>query len=366
MSRQRFTRREVLKAASRLGGLVLLSSPLLSCLGRDEPTPTPAPTPAPTPSPSPVPATSPVGTPVVAGARPAGTLSLVQTQDRAEGVAQALALLRTNLVRGKAVTLKPNFNTADPAPGSTHADTLRALVLAVWEMGASEVTLAERSGTGNTRQVMEQKGVFALANELDFEVVNLDEAGPDAWVLLRPPDAHWKDGFRFARIYLEAECVVQTCCLKTHAYGGHFSMSLKNAVGMVARTGYPYMTELHNSPHQRQMIAEINTAYSPALIVLDGVDAFVRGGPDVGERVNMGVILAGTDRVAVDAAGVALLRLQGTTPEVSAGPVFDQAQIARAVELGLGVRSPEEVAFVTDGPGDEALAASVREALLAS
>jgi len=33
-----------------------------------------------------------------------------------------------------------------------------------------------------------------------------------------------------------------------------------------------------------------------------------------------------------------MLRLFGTTPEVSQGPIFKQEQIARAIELGLGVK----------------------------
>ena len=35
------------------------------------------------------------------------------------------------------------------------------------------------------------------------------------------------------------------------------------------------------------------------------------------------------------------------SPEVSQGKIFDQAQIARAVELGLGVESPDEIELVT-------------------
>ncbi len=67
----------------------------------------------------------------------------------------------------------------------------------------------------------------------------------------------------------------------------------------------------------RQMIAEINTAYSPALIPLDGIESFTNGGPSHGRKVETGVILAGDDRVAIDATGVAILRLLGATPEVS-------------------------------------------------
>jgi uncharacterized protein (DUF362 family) len=68
--------------------------------------------------------------------------------------------------------------------------------------------------------------------------------------------------------------------------------------------------------------------------------------------------------VALDAAGVAVLRLHGTTPEVRRGPVFGQAQIARAVELGLGVGRPEEIRFITDDPGSAEYASSLEPILL--
>ncbi len=290
-------------------------------------------------------------------------VALVSTKDRGEGVRKAIDLLGVKSFRGKSVVLKPNFNTADPAPGSTHNDTLRSLILALHQMGARQITLAERSGPADTRIVMQQKGVFELAQELGFKVVNLEELGPEGWVKIEPKDSHWSQGFLFPRIYLEAESIVQTCCLKTHAYGGHFTLSLKNSVGLVPRRGYPYMQELHSSPHQRQMIAEINTAYSPDLVVLDGVEAFVDGGPHRGTRVEAKVMLAGTDRVAIDAVGVAVLRLLGTTPEVSRGPIFEQEQIARAAELGLGVSSAKQIQFVTGDDDSEALAARVKDIL---
>jgi uncharacterized protein (DUF362 family) len=137
-------------------------------------------------------------------------------------------------------------------------------------------------------------------------------------------------------------------------------LSLKNSVGLVAKSvpgeGYNYMTELHNSVNQRRMIAEINAAYSPALVVLDGVEAFLNGGPDVGEKVEAGVILAGADRVAIDAVAVAILRDLGTTANVRRGPVFQQEQIARAVELGLGAPGPEAVTILTENTDGQSYA----------
>jgi len=291
-------------------------------------------------------------------------VALVSTGDRGEGVRQVIDLLGVKSFRGKSVVLKPNFNTADPAPGSTHNDTLRSLVLSLQQMGAKQITLAERSGPGDsTRAVMEKKGILRLAQELGFNIVNLEELGPEGWSKIEPKESHWGQGFHFPRIYLEAESIVQTCCLKTHAYGGHFTLSLKNSVGLVPLKGYPYMEELHSSQYQRQMIAEINTAYSPDLVVLDGAEAFVDGGPDRGTKVEAGVVLAGADRVAIDAVGVAILRLLGTTPEVSRGPIFEQEQIARAAELGLGVSSAKQIQLVAGDAESEAFAAQVRDIL---
>jgi len=292
-------------------------------------------------------------------------IGFVSTRDRAEGVRRAITLLQSNPVQGKAVVLKPNFNSADPVPGSTHNDTLGALVSTLQDLGATRVTLAERSGPGDTtRQVMEKKGVFDLAQELGFDIINLEELEAEGWIHFTPPDSHWRQGFHFPRVYREAESIVQTCCLKTHAFGGHITLSLKNSVGMVPGAGSPYMGELHTSSYQRQMIAEINTAYSPDLIVLDGIEAFIEGGPARGTRVDAGVMLAGSDRVAVDAVGVAILRLLGTTPEVSRGCIFEQDQIARAAELGLGVKSADQIQLVCDDAESEAFAGRVNDILL--
>ena len=298
-------------------------------------------------------------------------ISLVRTSDRTAGTRKVIELLKINPVKGKAVVLKPNFNTADPAPGSTHYDTLHSLISTLKEMGVKKITIAERSGPGpTTHDNMEKKGIFKMAKELGFDVLDMQAMPKDGWVLVKPKDSHWKNGFLFPKIYKEAESIVLTCCLKTHQFGGHFTLSLKCAVGMVppglgpaATGGYPYMNELHSSPYQRQMIAEINTAYSPDLIVLDGVEAFVDVGPHVGTRKNANVILGGTDRVAIDAVGVAILRQLGTTPEVTKGKIFEQDQIKRAAELGLGVKSADQIEIVTGDRESEAYAAGIRNIL---
>jgi len=271
-------------------------------------------------------------------------VSLVRTESRKSGVAGSIKALNFNPVKNKDVLIKPNFNTADLVPGSTHNDTLVSLVEEMWSMGAKSVSLGERSYPP-TKEVMDEKGIIPLMEKLDVRVINFDDLKEKDWVHVNPKDTHWQDGFRVARPILESECLVSTCCLKTHQYGGVFTLSLKLHVGVVptTRNGYGYMRELHGSPHQRKLIAEINAPFKPALIVLDGIDAFVDGGPMTGKRAKANVFLASTDRVAIDAVGVAILKSLGSNDQIMKPKIFEQEQIARAAQIGLGASSPAEI-----------------------
>ncbi len=290
---------------------------------------------------------------------------VIKTKDRISGIWELMKHLDNGSLSGKRVALKANYNSADSFPASTHIDTLSALIAALKEKGTN-IVLAERSGMGRTGEVLEEMGVMGLAEKEGFDVVVLDDLASSGWI--REKGIHWKRGFLFPKVFINAHTIIQTCCLKTHKYGGHFTMSLKNSVGMVAKydpdDGYNYMAELHSSRHQRLMIAEINAAYEPAFVIMDGISGFSKGGPDTGIRIEPGIILASRDRVALDAAGVAVLRIYGTTREVSAGRIFEQEQIARAAELGLGASSPDEIDVVAVNEEASDICSGIAEELL--
>ena len=291
-------------------------------------------------------------------------VTFIKTEDREGGVSAALQALDSDPVRGKDVLIKPNFNTADPTPGSTHNDTLMALVEEIWAMGAKSIALGERSYP-STSEVMKKKGIVPLLEQKDVKIIDFDTLDERDWVEFKPKESHWSNGFRIARPILEAEFLISTCCLKTHQYGGVFTMSLKLHVGAVPtfRHGFPYMSELHQSPHQEEMIAEINQPFSPDLVVLDGIDVFVDGGPAAGKRAKGDVFLASTDRVATDAVGLALLKVLGSNSAIMERKIFQQKQIARAVELGLGVTSASEIDLIPVDPYSEEYGEQVATAL---
>jgi uncharacterized protein (DUF362 family) len=292
--------------------------------------------------------------------RPKTTVALIRTSDRRDGVRRAMALLGPKGIAGRSVNLKPNFNTADPAPAGTHNDTLAQLVTELKERDAREVVVAE-SSFPPTKNVMEAKGIFDLASDMGFGIVNYDEILDNEWIHFSPEGTHWPEGFHLPRHVVESEYNVSTCCLKTHGSGGVFTMSLKLSVGLTPK---PIRRGMHRSPDMRRMIAELNQGYVPRLIVMDGVEAFTDGGPSRGTLAQANVMIAGTDRVAVDAVGLAVLKDLGSNDAIMGTPIFRQEQIARAVEVGLGVAGPEDIRLVSDDEAGSAYAGTL-EGILA-
>ncbi len=74
-------------------------------------------------------------------------------------------------------------------------------------------------------------------------------------------------------------------------------------------------------------------------------------------------MIAGNDRVAIDAVGVAVLRIYGTTSEVSKGEVFEQEQIARAAELGIGASGAQDIEIIPVNSEAQDICSLVREKL---
>jgi uncharacterized protein (DUF362 family) len=187
--------------------------------------------------------------------------------------------------------------------------------------------------------VIQTKAIDDLANEMGFNIKNLDV---DEYSIFNRSDLHWQNGFRLPLTIADADYIVSTCCLKTH-HTGVITMSLKLSVGIIP---FLHMQELHGSERINSMIAEINLAYKPDLIVMDGVKTFISGGPSQGTVRDGNVILAGRDRIAIDVVGAAILKDLGST-RVS-GKIFSLEQIQRAKELKLGIKQPDQIEFVTD------------------
>ncbi len=265
-------------------------------------------------------------------------VSLVRCKDRNKGLKTALTVLGgiEKIVEGRDgyILVKPNCNSDDPFPASTHPDTLRFVLRELLGLGTPEedIIVGDMSGPSwqPTRKTMLKNEIAGVAKEFNIKTSYFDE---EEWVHIRPQKARtWPDGFRIAKTVYNASRIISLPVLKTHQYGGIFTLSLKNSVGTVNPADRSFF---HRSPDMQNLIAELNLGYSTDLVILDGMKCFVTGGPATGTCKDSDIIIAGCDRVAVDAVGVSILKFHNAVG-IKEVPVKNQEQIKRAREIGIG------------------------------
>jgi uncharacterized protein (DUF362 family) len=294
-------------------------------------------------------------------------VALSKSPDRKVALRSAFELAAPATLQGKDLYLKGNYTSANPFPASTHPDTLRIVTELLRGCGCGQITLAERSTFGTTVGIWNKLGIPGVARDLLIKLLPLEEMPVSRWRKKELAGSHWKRGIEVPDFLDSDAPVVQICNLKTHRFGGQFSASLKNSIGLIAKYSagdtHNYMEELHASPDQRSMIAEVNQSYVPALVVMDAMRVFIEGGPEKGEAASPGIIAVSTDRLAIDAVGVALLRIYGAGPPIDRGGIFQLDQLRRAAELRLGATNADEIEFRTADAESADLADQVKAIL---
>lgn len=234
--------------------------------------------------------------------------------------------------RGDVVWLKPNFNTADPPPASSDPEFVKAVIELLYEHGASKVIIGESSMLSlSTRKVFEATGMMQKAKEAGAEISFFDEG---EWIKVAT-GGKYLEKVSLAEKALEANKLVYVCGMKTHKWA-EFTLSLKLAVGFMK----PSERATLHMRHLKEKIADLNLVVHPNLIIMDGRKCFINGGPACGETREPNVILASGDRIAIDVEALKIIeKYDGTSLE---GDPWSYAQIRRAVELGVGVKSEQE------------------------
>ena len=228
-----------------------------------------------------------------------------------------------------AVVIKPNLCTERKDQihtANTSVGVLRA-VCQVLQARTQRIAIVESDGARYPAEAaFENNGVYQLAQELGLKVVNLSKDE-----LLDIPDARMK-GFGMSRTWIEADAFITLPVLKTHATTV-FTGALKNQWGCIPR--YDRIL-LHK--HLHELIGAINALRRVTLALMDGLVGMQGRGPINGYAIDLNVLLASRDPVALDATG---MRLIGLNPHTS-------RHIVHAQTLGLGAL--DEAAIQVDGP----------------
>jgi uncharacterized protein (DUF362 family) len=287
----------------------------------------------------------------VAMVRSADFDSLREATRHAIALAGGLGFIRP----GQTVLLKPAVNSGEPYPATTDPETVWTLAELVKEAGGEPFVADRTMFLKSTEQVFRETAIRDAAEEAGIPCRYLEDHPA---VAIRHPLAQhwWGEEIRIYTPVAEADHIINLCTPRTHGLGD-FTMSIKNNVGIV---NGPSRLHMHVPWGFKQRVAEIGLVLRPSLIVMDGREGFGDGGPDSGDRVRPGFIAAGSDPVAIDAVGLAQLRLQGANRDIAGGSIWKIPTLERAVEIGLGVGSSREIGLVgMDPPAEQALRAQM-------
>jgi len=239
--------------------------------------------------------------------------------------------------RGNEILLKPNFNTGDAPPGSSDPDFVKAVIELLHEHGASKVILGESSMFSlSTRKVLEDTGMLRKAEEAGAEVAPFDEG---KWVKVSTGGKYLRT-VSLPENALAAKKLVYVCCMKTHRFA-KFTLSLKLAVGFMK----PSERMMLHARNLEEKIADLNLVVHPCLIIMDGRNCFISGGPACGKLRNPNVILASGDRIATDVEALKVIK-SFEDSNLMDDP-WSYTQIRRAVELEIGVKKEDEFTIVS-------------------
>jgi len=92
-------------------------------------------------------------------------VGLSRDEDTIESVKTAVELAGGLGIKEKStVLIRPNANTADPAPGSTNPEVLRGVIREVKRYNPGKIIVAEKSMTTlDTEKVMKKLGLWQVA-----------------------------------------------------------------------------------------------------------------------------------------------------------------------------------------------------------
>jgi len=236
------------------------------------------------------------------------------------------------------VTIKPNLNTADPYPASSDPEFIKALGELILEAGAGKLKIIDSSTLKlSSRKVAETIGLVSVAEQLDSELIFLDEHD---WIQVDFPKGKYMKKGSIGKPLLERGKTVLAPCLKTH-FLARYTGSMKLFVGWLKHTERIRMHLRHLEPK----IADLASYFNPDLIVMDARTCFITGGPSSGVCSSPNIILASGDMVAIDVEGVRTIQCCNAQNKLDMD-VWEIPQIKRAVEIGIGAKSDDDIEVI--------------------
>jgi uncharacterized protein (DUF362 family) len=223
-----------------------------------------------------------------------------QEKEIREMVVRALDLIggvNDLISKGDRVLIKPNISY-EIKPGEAELSDPR-VAKAIYDilcgMGAKPI-IAESSAAGvDGEAAFKSAGYYDLRDQ-GYEVVNLKKPKAYETITLSNPNAKVLKKVEVWELASQIDVIISLPVIKTHVHLPA-TLSLKNMKGLLPDSE---KKKFHNKYGLFQAIADLNLVVKPHLAIVDGIFCREGSGYPWSEEIEMDLILAGKDPVAVD------------------------------------------------------------------
>lgn len=226
---------------------------------------------------------------------------------------------------GGPVLVKPNYiNARHPSTGiTTDGRVVEGVIKFLRRHGVQDIVIGEGGGLPDTFKAFRVAGVDAVAERWNVRLVDLNK---DEFVEIHPPRPLALRRVKIAKTALEST-IISVPKLKLHRIAG-VTLSIKNMMGAMTPKG-----SMHTNLSRK--IADLASVIKPSIAVIDGIIAG-EGHETSVDPVEMNLVIAGRDPVAVDAVGAAVM---GVSPRTVKHLLY-------AERIGLGTCNLDEIEVV--------------------
>ncbi|MFX1276167.1 MAG: DUF362 domain-containing protein [Promethearchaeota archaeon] len=228
----------------------------------------------------------------------------------------------------KKILINPNWVCDDHSNTGnvTSTDTIEGIIQYLIDesnISPEKITVADGGQTSSTQRTIKLNDVYRL-EEYGITIADLNQDKRISDIKINNPLA--LKSINIAKTVMDVSCIISVPSLKTHSMAGT-TLSMKNMMGAILPKGV-----MHSNIHKK--IADLTSLFRSKMKfqVIDGIigsDGFEIGG----SPVEMDLIIAGEDPVAVDTVGSAVI---GYTPKY----------LKFAEKKGLGIANLENIEII--------------------
>jgi len=269
-------------------------------------------------------------------------VSVIKGKDIKNTVREAINLIGgigKFVKKGETVLIKPNLVYPYSPPATTNPEVIKVVGEFAFEAGAKEVWIGDSStytqkplyGTGKwtNQEILEIDGIVKIAQEIGAKVIDFDK---EETVKIEIPEGIILREVEVFRPVIDADVIINVPVLKMH-FQTLVTLGIKNLHGIIPDK---WKLQFHRDEIS-QKVVDLHKVVKPRLTIVDGTKAMQGLGPRVGTDVEMDLIIAGKDVVAVDAVSSEIMGVKSMeveTNRLAYTQGIGNADMAKIVVLG--------------------------------